>query len=403
MESDSDSAKSGDRGAAHPRAPDAGAAPPADRASGQRPPAREQKPKRAFFQRPLLVGVLMAVVIVLVVGGALWWRHSRQFEATDDAFVDVIAQRVSPQVAGRVVRVNVKDNADVTAGQVLVELDPADFDARLVQARAALTQAQAQVAEAESQRAIREAEVEQARASESAAATGAANAASDFKRLAQARAADEATASAQQLDHARADQRSTAAQQRAAQKAIVAAQAQLGYVDKQVEAARAAVKAADAQVAQAQLTRSYAQIKASVAGRVANKTVTVGNYVEPGNDLMAIVPREVYVTADFKETQLARIRPGQAAEVKIDAYPDQTLHGHVDSVQPASGSAFTPIPAQNAAGNWVKVVQRVPVKIALDELPANPEHRLGPGMSANVKVTVNESSAGRPSTTDQPR
>jgi membrane fusion protein (multidrug efflux system) len=141
-------------------------------------------------------------------------------------------------------------------------------------------------------------------------------------------------------------------------------------------------------VAQAELARSYTQVKALVAGRVANKTVTVGNYVEPGTDLMAIVPRAVYVTADFKETQLARLRPGQPAEIKVDAYPDVPLHGHVDSVQPATGAAFTPIPAQNAAGNWVKVVQRVPVKIALDDLPDDPMRRLGPGMSVEVKVSI---------------
>jgi membrane fusion protein (multidrug efflux system) len=349
-------------------------------------PPREKK--RPFLKRPGVAGIFIVVAIVLIVGGTLWWRHSREYEATDDAFVDVVAQRVSSQVPGRVARVLVNDNADVHAGDVLVELDPADFNARLEQARAALAQAQAQVAQAEAQRAIREAEVEQARAAENAAATGAANAATDLKRLEEARSRDEGAASEQQLDHARADERSTAAQQRAADKAVAAATAQLALVARQIEAARASVRAAEAQVAEAQLTLSYAQIKAMVDGRIANKTVTAGNYIEPGTDLMAIVPRAVYVTADFKETQLARIRPGQPVEVTVDAYPTQKLRGHVDSVQPASGSAFTPIPAQNAAGNWVKVVQRVPVKIALDELPSDPAERLGPGMSVGVRVSV---------------
>ncbi len=334
------------------------------------------------------MGLLMAMVIAAVVGGTLWWRHSRAYESTDDAFVDVVPQRVSPQVAGRVARILVSDNQDVAAGQVLLELDPADFRSRLEQAEAQVAQTQAQVAQAEAQRTIRAAEVDQARAALSAAATNANNSANDFRRLQQARNSDEATASAQQVDHALAEQRSTDAQRRAAEKAVAAAQAQLAFVARQIEAARAAVRSAQAQVAQAKLSLSYTSVQAHVAGRVANKTVAVGDFVEPGNAMMAIVPRNVYVTADFKETQLARVRPGQPVEVKVDAYPELQLHGRVDSVQPSTGAAFTPIPAQNAAGNWVKVVQRVPVKITIDDLPQDSTRRLGPGMSVEVKVAV---------------
>jgi membrane fusion protein, multidrug efflux system len=343
---------------------------------------------KPWFRRALPMGLVMGLLIVAIIGGALWWRHSRTYERTDDAYIDIIAQRVSPQIAGRVVRVLVGDNEDVANGQVLLELDPQELRVRLEQAQAARMQAEAQVAQAEAQRTIRMAELDQARAGAAAATTTAENAASDFSRLQQARAGDEAVASAQQVEHAAGESRSTDAQRRGAEKAVAAAEAQLALVGRQIDAARAASRSAAAQLEQAELMLSYTQVKADVVGRVANKNVTVGNYVEPGSPVMAIVPRAVYVTAQFKETQLARLHTGQPVEVKVDAYPDVQLRGHIDSVQPATGNAFTPLPAQNAAGNWVKVVQRVPVKIALDELPRDPSERLGPGMSAEVKVDV---------------
>src|SRR5262249_4545902 len=155
-------------------------------------------------------------------------------------------------------------------------------------------------------------------------------------------------------------------------KSVAAADAQVKHAARQADAARAGEKAAGAQVAQAELTLSYAQIKASVDGRVARKTVAEGNYIQPGADLMAIVPRTVHVTANFKETQLKEVRRGQPVKIKVDSFPDLKLTGKIDSVQPASGQAFDLLPSQNAAGNWVKVVQRVPVKIVLDQIPNDP-------------------------------
>jgi membrane fusion protein (multidrug efflux system) len=192
----------------------------------------------------------------------------------------------------------------------------------------------------------------------------------------------------QQLDRADAEAKSSAAQLRAAQKAVAAADAQLRHADKQIDAERAAVSSAATQVAQAELTLSYAQVKASVDGRVARKTVAAGNYVQPGADLMAVVPHAVYVTANFKETQLREMRRGQPVRIKVDAYPDFDLTGRIDSVQPGTGQAFDVLPAQNAAGNWVKVVQRVPVKIVLDQIPNDPERWLAPGLSVKARVTV---------------
>ena len=363
---------------------------------GDKKPADSKKPgdpnssknKKPWYRRPLLVGLLMLMVIVGAVGGTLWWRHSRKYQSTDDATIDVVVQRVSPQIAGRVLRVLVNDNQDVAVGTVLVELDPADFQDRLDQAHAAEAQAAAQIAEAQAQAAVADAQREQAEGNVGVAEANATNAANDLTRLQALRTDSTGAVSQQQLDRATAAASSTAAQLRAAQKGVLAAEAQAGHAAKQSDAARAAAKSAASQVAEAELKLSYAQVKASVAGRIARKTVAPGNYVEPGADLMAVVPREVYVTANFKETQLTQLRPGQPVKVEVDPYPDLKLTGHVDSVQPATGQVFDVLPSQNAAGNWVKVVQRVPVKISLDKLPDDPAIRLAPGMSVTVTVTV---------------
>lgn len=352
---------------------------------GGKKSSKNQKP---WYQRPLLVGILMLAVIVAAVGGALWWRHSRKYQSTDDAAIDVVAQRVSPQIAGRVTRVLVDDNQDVDVGTVLIELDPSDFQNRLDQAKSAEAQAAAQIAEAEAQATVTDAQREQAKGNEGVAEANATNAANDLRRYQELRADNNGAVSQQQLDHAIAAASSSAAQLRAAQKGVLAAEAGVAHAARQIDAARASAKSAAAQVAQAELMLSYAQVKSSVAGRIARKTVAPGNYVQPGNDLMAVVPREVYVTANFKETQLTQMRPGQPVEVKIDPYPDLKITGRVASVQPATGQVFDELPSQNAAGNWVKVIQRVPVKISLDRLPDDPAIRLAPGMSVTATVTV---------------
>jgi membrane fusion protein (multidrug efflux system) len=141
-------------------------------------------------------------------------------------------------------------------------------------------------------------------------------------------------------------------------------------------------------VAQARLTLSYTHVVAAIAGRIANKTASPGNIVAAGTPLMAVVPRDVYVTANLKETQLNHIVRGQPVAIKVDAYPDLKLTGKVDSVEPASGQTFSVIPPQNATGNWVKIVQRVPVKIVFDQIPDDPNRRLAPGMSVEISAKV---------------
>jgi len=330
----------------------------------------------------------MLAIMAGVVGGVLFWLHSRSHESTDDAYIDIASEHVSPRIAGQVLRVLVNDNEDVKAGQILAELDPSDYDSRLKQAVGEQARAQAQLAQAEAQQTASEAQLEQARANVEVAEANAANTANDLKRYQDLQKENAGAVSRQQMDYALTAARNAAAQLSAARKAAGAAEAQVVLAKSQIQAAGAGIKSAAAQVDQAQLNLSYTKIRANLDGRIASKTVAPGNYLQPGTQLMAIVPPDVYVTANFKETQLARLRPGQTVSIRIDAYPDMKLGGHVDSVQPAAGQAFSVLPAQNATGNWVKIVQRVPVKIVFDEIPNDPRRRLGPGMSVKVTVKV---------------
>src|SRR5665213_227207 len=360
--------------------------PPDKPASEEEKEKSSEKPKPS--RRPLLFGILILVVIVAVVAGVLWWRHSRTYVSTDDAFIDIQSQFASPQVAGRVLHVLARDYQEVKAGVVLVEIDPAEYQSKLDQAVAGQAQAQAQVAQAHAQFIVNEAQLEQAQANVAVAEVNATNAANDLRRYLQLRQSIAGAVSQQQMDTSTTRSQTADAQLAVERKAVQAAEAQLGYAKSLGEAAEAAVKNAQAAVDLAQLNLSYTQVKARLDGRIANKVVADGNYVQPGTDLMAVVPTNVYVTANFKETQLTHMRRGQAVEVKVDAYPDLKLRGHVDSVQPASGQAFSVLPAQNATGNWVKIVQRVPVKIVFDQIPDDPDRRLSPGLSVEVKVTL---------------
>jgi membrane fusion protein (multidrug efflux system) len=328
----------------------------------------------------------MLAVIAAAVGGALFWRHARTRVSTDDAYVDAAAERVSPRVAGQVRRMWVDDNDEVSAGQVLLELDPSDYESRLNQAIAEQATAKAQLAQAQTRPAAGRAQLDQAHANVAVARSDADTRRTDLQR--ELALAKNGTVSQQAVDNATNAAKEAEARLVAAQKAVHAAQAELDQAHAQTRAARAAVTASAARLQLAQQNRSYAQVRASQAGRVTAKNVAAGDFVQPGEQLMVIVPREVYVTANFKETQLAHMHPNQRATVRVDAFPDADLRGHVDSVQAASGQAFSPLPPQNATGNWVKIVQRVPVKVVLDALPAGSSKRLGPGMSAKVTVQV---------------
>jgi membrane fusion protein, multidrug efflux system len=350
--------------------------------------AGKKKGGPPWYKRPLVVGLLVLFLAIAILGGLLLWRHSRTHVESDDAYIDGVPQLVSPQVAGRVLRVLVGDNQDVKAGQELVEIDPADFQSRVDQAEAAAAQSRAQLAQANAQQTVYESQVEEAQASLGTAEANATDASNQLGRYQRLKEVNPDAVSDQQMDSAVASAASTAAQRRAAEKAVAAAKAQLGYAGSLIQAALAGIESANSQVAQATLTLSYTHVVAAIDGRVANKTAVPGNIVAAGTPLMAIVPRDVYVTANLKETQLNHIARGQPVAIKVDAYPDLKLTGKVDSVEPASGQTFSVIPAQNATGNWVKVVQRVSVKIDFDAIPDDPDRRLAPGMSVEVSAKV---------------
>ena len=391
-------------------------------------------PARRWLQHPLRLGMLAAVILLLGLVAVRYYIDSLSHESTDDAFVtgDVVA--VSPRVASSVVTVFVDDNQHVKQGDGLVGLDPRDFEAKLAQAQANLAAARARqrsaeinvrvidtttgagveqttagVQAAERQVDAARSRLEQARAQAAVAAAEATRAQSDaerFERLLQYHAV-----STQERDNAVTLSRSTAATLEAAQKSQQAAndglrqaESQLGeakarltsanaapsqvaYSRSQVDTAAAEIAQAAAAVRQAQLELSYTKIVAPEAGRITQKSVQPGRYVQVGQPLLSIVPDRLWVVANFKETQLRAMRPGQPVAITVDAYPNRTFRGHVDSLQAGSGAAFSLLPPENATGNYVKVVQRVPVKIVFED-PPDPQYVLGPGMSVVPTVTV---------------
>lgn len=342
-----------------------------------RAPAAEPVSIAAPRRRRLPFVVFGLLLLVLAGAGGWEWYANRNLESTDDAFIDGNVSQVAPQVAGRVIAIEVRDNQEVTAGQPLVRLDPRDEQVRLDQARAQQASARAQLTQAVAQRGVQEASVKQAEAQVHVAEADLFQAQQDYNRF---KAIDPHAISRQQLDNATATLRSAEARLDASRRAAAAAAAQLAVIGAQEEAARAAIRTADAAVEQAELDLSYTTVTAPRAGRVTKRSVELGNYAKAGSVLMYIVPDEVWVTANFKETQLARMHPGQAVDLRVDAYPGITFHGKVDSFQAGTGSVFSVLPAENATGNYVKVVQRLPVKIVFDD-PRVKDYPLSPGMS----------------------
>lgn len=347
-------------------------------------PANDKPPKRRRVIIPIIAGI---VILAGLIGGLLYWLHARHYVTTDDAYIDTTVTNVAPRAGGQVVAVYVRDYQPVVAGQLLAQIDDSTARAQLAQAAAARAQAIAQMSQAQAQIGVATAQLEQARANTAAPEAQARNAERDLQRFLTVQASTPAAVSRQQVDQARTTALANAGQAQAAEKQVKIAAAQQASARTQIAAAEAQKQSAEAQMAQSNLQIAYARIIADVTGRVAHKTLSVGDYVQPGQNLMSIVPRDVWITANFKETQLKHMRPGQRVEIKIDAYPDLKVTGHIDSIQPGAGQAFAVLPAQNATGNFVKVVQRVPVKIIIDH-PERIHRVLGPGMSVVPRVRI---------------
>jgi membrane fusion protein (multidrug efflux system) len=355
--------------------------------------------KTPFFRRPPVVRGAALVVVLAICYIATVFFHSLTHESTDDAFIDAHIVSIAPKVAGKISAVKVRDNQLVKKGDVLIEIDPNDLEAAVAQKRAALDVARARLENAQMSAEQAEAHVNTLLAAYASvqASTNAAAADTEKLRGDLARNRDLVASGAiskQDFAHSKSDTTSSEATLESKQKQLQAAAAYAEEAKKQAGSERAQAKAAQAEVAEAQaelrqaeLQKSYTTIAAPEAGRVTNKAIEPGTYVQVGQPLFAIVPAQVWVTANFKETQLTAMRPGQPAEVAVDAYPSRTLRGHVDSIQAGSGARFSLLPPENATGNFVKVVQRVPVKIVFDQPPPD-DMILGPGMSVVPTVRV---------------
>jgi len=339
-------------------------------------------PKKRFKTQHLAIGA--ATLAAALATGVYYEEMVAPYESTDDAFIETHVSPVAPQVAGRVAQLLVKDNQEVQPGDVLVQIDPSDFQTKLDQERAELAAAQSRLEQAKAQDRADEARVAAEKANVTAAAAQARQADADDRRY---QAVGNFAVSASQLDLAGTQARSADALVAAASSKELAAEAQLALDQAAIQTAGAGIQQNQAAVHQAELNLSYTQVKAPVAGYVTHRTVETGAYVQTGQALMAIVPHDVWVVANFKETQLTHLRAGQPVTVTVDAYPQIKFAGHVDSVQSGTGPRFSLLPPENATGNYVKVVQRVPVKIVLDDQAAS-EYVLGPGMSVVPEVRV---------------
>lgn len=344
-------------------------------------------PKR---RHPVLVLMSMVLLVIIAATSTSFFLWGGGHQSTNDAYVEGRVVRISPKVSGQLISLRVDDNDAVRTGDVLLEIDPVDYQAKVDQAFAAEAAAQSAVEQAKAAVLRADANVGEARAAARAAATEATRRASDHRRYA---AMGTDGVSAQQLETAKHASDAANDQKDAAEKKAVAAAAELNVAKTTVGSAEAQVQAAKAQLRFALLQLQYTKLYAPESGNVTKRNVESGDFVAAGQPLLAIVRHERWVIANFKEVQLHRMLVGQPVEVRVDSFPDTPLRGHVQSLQSGTGSRFELLPPENATGNWVKVVQRVPVKIVFE--PGQPGiDRLEPGMSAEVKVDTRNVSAG---------
>ncbi|MBW8813795.1 MAG: HlyD family secretion protein [Caulobacterales bacterium] len=327
-----------------------------------------------------------AALIAVGAGGAWWWLDHRHYEATDNAFVAADKVSVAPLVDGYVAEVLVGDNEQVRPGQVLVRIDPATLKARLAQAEAGAQALTAAVAGVDDKARLEQAMIAQRQAALQGADAQARWSASEMKRY--GALASTGWVSPQRAETARTAQDQAlagVAQAKAALEAERRAAESLASARAQSVAQAAAGRAA---ADQTRIDLSRTEIRAPVAGVVGARAVRVGQYVRPGGTLLSIVPlADAYVVANFKETQVARMRLGQAVEIHADAFGDRAIKGRVESFAPATGAEFALIPVENAVGNFTKITQRLPVRIAIDR--SQPlAGALRPGLSLKVKVDV---------------
>jgi membrane fusion protein, multidrug efflux system len=369
---------------------------PADAPSDKQPrspslPGAEQRDvadassRRGLLRRRPLVSAIGALLLASVLGGGyLYVDQAGRFQSTDDAFIAARQIPLAPKISGYLTAVPVTDNQHVKTGDVIARIDDRDYRTALEQAEAQVAAAKASIENIDAQL-----DVQRAQISANQAQVDQAQAALVF--------AEQQAARYEHLEQTGygtvQNSQQWTSQLHQQQAALASAQATLKLAQRQVEALKAQRNSAVASLAQAQAQRdqaelnlSYTTVTAAQPGRVVNLGAAVGQFAQPGTDLTMFVPDETWVTANFKENQLDYMRPRDPVTLSIDAYPERKIHGHVESVQPGSGTAFSLLPAQNATGNYVKIVQRVPVKIVMDDPPT--DVALGPGMSVVPTVRI---------------
>ncbi|VVE44362.1 multidrug resistance protein (hlyD family), emrA-like secretion [Pandoraea horticolens] len=345
-------------------------------------------------RKKILLGALALGVVAALGWGGHWWFAGRFIESTDDAYLQADSMTVAPKVGGYVTEVLVRDNEAVTVGQPLVRLDGRQYQAAYDEAQATVVAREADVARAQAELSQHSATIAQARAELDSARANAAYSSGQVKRYVPL------VATGAETDERLAELRNASAR---ADASLKSNEASLQASERQTDTLTAALAQAKAQLTVAQASARKADldladtvVKSTLAGRVGDRAVRVGQFAQPGTRLLTVVPvQSLYLTANFKETQVGRMRPGQLVTVHVDALPGEPIRGVVDSLSPGTGAQFALLPAQNATGNFTKIVQRVPVRIRLD-VPASLRSVLLPGLSVTADVDTHRNALAAP-------
>ncbi|WP_351010221.1 HlyD family secretion protein [Shewanella sp. S1-58-MNA-CIBAN-0166] len=326
------------------------------------------------------------IIVVLVVAGVYWWSQVRYIESTDNAYVEADISNISVKVPGYIVQSAVVDNQHVNKGELLAQLEDSQFVAKLAQSKAVLASTQANLQTLAAKVDLQQALINQAKATVVASQSEQLIAQQQLKRSQKLKISN--YSSQNDVDQLQAGFDSASAHVDEAQAALVAKQRELSVFNAQLLQVQADVDQAMASVELANIQLVDTRVTAPFAGIIGKRGAMVGQYVQPGQALFSLVPdAQVWITANFKETQIEHMQAGQAVKVSLDAYPDDVFSGFIDSLAPASGSKFSLLPAENATGNFTKIVQRIPVRIRLErDQPSSAIGRILPGLSAVVEV-----------------
>jgi membrane fusion protein (multidrug efflux system) len=346
-------------------------------------PAAEQQ-HGLLRGHPLAVAVGAIALLAVATAAGMYWDYTRHFQTTDDAFIAARQFAVAPKVPGYLTAVPVTDNQHVATGDVIARIDDRDYRVALAQAEALVAAAKAGIEDIDAQTDVQKAQVAASKAQLAQNQSKLVYAQQQAERY--GTLTKEGWSSQQTGELAQAELYQQRAAVSSSQASLTVAQRQFEALKAQRASAVARLQQAEAQRDQAKLNLSYTTVTAAQPGRVVQLGAAIGQYAQAGTALTMFVPDEIWVVANFKETQLNGMRPDQPVTLDIDAYPGRTITGHVASVQPGSGTAFSLLPAENATGNYVKIVQRVPVKIVIDDPPT--DVALGPGMSVEPTVRI---------------